>query len=150
MDDIQASLANVSPSVIAATLAAVFIGLNTVVRLVTKHNEGFKRDAFARSSFANPFASVSILSNKDSVLTRDKVGTSMQQYDELFAGARTDVGSLQQEESIKKREKEYKTMINNFYDLVTDFYEWGWGQVSLPFILRRWWWWCSIRLVHKG
>jgi sterol 24-C-methyltransferase len=40
------------------------------------------------------------------------------------------VGTTTTSESIEKREKEYATMVNSFYDLVTDFYEWGWGQVS--------------------
>lgn len=71
----------------------------------------------------------SLLQNKDSVLKRNQVKNSMDDYDDLFTGARKNVGSLHDQSSIQKREKEYKTMINNFYDLVTDFYEWGWGQV---------------------
>jgi len=50
------------------------------------------------------------------------------QYDELFAGARGEAGAITTDESIAKRQSEYQTMVNNFYDLVTDFYEWGWGQ----------------------
>ncbi len=73
--------------------------------------------------------SATLLQNKDSVLKRNQVKNSMDDYDDLFTGARKNVGSLHDQASIQKREKEYKTMINNFYDLVTDFYEWGWGQV---------------------
>jgi hypothetical protein len=102
--------------------------------VVTKLARSFKRDS--SNTFSNAVTgSVSILSNKDSVLKRDQVQKSMDGYDNLFAGARTNVGSLHEEASIKKREKEYKTMVNSFYDLVTDFYEWGWGQVSF---LRHW------------
>lgn len=32
------------------------------------------------------------------------------------------------QESIQERRDKYQTMITNFYDLVTDFYEYGWGQ----------------------
>jgi len=57
---------------------------------------------------------------------------SVKEYLGLFDG-KTDVkasqsGSLSTKESIKKREEGYNTMVTNFYDLVTDFYEWGWGQ----------------------
>ena len=123
-DEIQASLPEtVSAPMLAAALASIVLA-NIVFRM-----RGFKRDGSA--SFADTVTgAVSILSNKDSVLQRDGVQKSMSQYDDLFKGARTDVGSLHQDESIKKREKEYKTMVSNFYDLVTDFYEWGWGQVS--------------------
>ena len=68
-----------------------------------------------------------LLSNPDS---RDKVNDSIAEYEALFAGARKDVGKTSTSESIKQRAKEYKTLVDNFYDLVTDFYEWGWGQVS--------------------
>jgi sterol 24-C-methyltransferase len=106
---------------------ASIISLNVIVRAA----KSFKRDARG-DSFGNIITgSVSILSNKDSVLKREQVNESMDGYDKLFDGARKNVGSLHQEESIRTREKEYnKTMINNFYDLVTDFYEYGWGQVS--------------------
>lgn len=30
--------------------------------------------------------------------------------------------------SVEDREKEYATMVNAYYDLATEFYEWGWGQ----------------------
>jgi hypothetical protein len=110
-----------------ALTAAVAISANV---LFIWARSSFKRDAVSRS-FANLITgSVSILSNKDSVLKRAEVQKSMDGYDALFKGARSSVGSLHKQESIKNREKEYKTMINNFYDLVTDFYEWGWSQVS--------------------
>lgn len=115
-----------SASVIAGTLASV-ISVNLVVRLA----RSFNRDGVS-NAFGNIItASVSLLSNKDSVLKRENVRDSMDGYEILFDGARKKVGSLHNEDSIKTREKEYKTMINNFYDLVTDFYEYGWGQVSV-------------------
>jgi hypothetical protein len=89
----------------------------------------FERDA-TKSSFKNTFTgSCSILSNNDSVLRRENVKESIEGYEKLFKGARKDVGSISSDESIRKRELEYKSMVNSFYDLVTDFYEWGWGQV---------------------
>lgn len=65
------------------------------------------------------------------MLGRDGVKGSIEGYEGLFSGARKQVGTTTTSESIEKREKEYATMVNSFYDLVTDFYEWGWGQVSL-------------------
>ena len=123
-DEIRAALPEtVSAPLLAGALATIVLA-NVIFRV-----RAFKRDG--SESFSDTVTgSVSILSNKDSVLQRDGVQKSMSQYDDLFKGARTNVGSLHQEDSIKKREKEYKTMVSNFYDLVTDFYEWGWGQVS--------------------
>ena len=124
LDGIQAALPEpVTTPMVAGAFAAI-VTINLVIR-----SRSFKRDG--SESFSDLVTgSVNILSNKDSVLQRDQVSKSMAEYDELFEGARKNVGSLHKEESIKKREKEYKTMVNNFYDLVTDFYEWGWGQVS--------------------
>jgi len=114
---------NMTVPVLAGAGAAI-IGVNIAYRAA----RSFQRDAKG-NTFGDIVASVNILSNKDSVLQREKVKESMDDYDNLFAGARKNVGSLHQDESIKTRQKEYKTMVNNFYDLVTDFYEWGWGQV---------------------
>jgi len=96
----------------------------------------FKRDA-AGNTFNDFFTgSTNILSNRDSVLKRDQVKDSIAGYENLFSGARKEVGAIHSEESIKTRENEYQTMVNSFYDLVTDFYEWGWGQ-SFHFAPRR-------------
>lgn len=73
---------------------------------------------------------MSLLSNSDSVLGRDGVKECIEGYEGLFSGARKQVGTTSSSQSIENREKEYATMVNSFYDLVTDFYEWGWGQVS--------------------
>ncbi len=44
--------------------------------------------------------------------------------------------SEQKNGTIMSRAKNYKTMINHYYDLVTDFYEYGWGQ-SFHFAPRK-------------
>ncbi|OQR90719.1 sterol 24c-methyltransferase [Thraustotheca clavata] len=72
--------------------------------------------------------STRLLSNPDSVLSRDAVNSRFENYDKLFAGARKEAGAISTEESIKLRQSEYKLMVDSFYDLVTDFYEYGWGQ----------------------
>lgn len=114
-----------STATLVAGAAISIVSLNLIFSL----SKSFKRDSVG-NSFGNVVTgSVSLLQNKDSVLKREEVKDSMDGYDNLFAGARKDVGSLHKEESIQKRQKEYQTMVNSFYNLVTDFYEWGWGQV---------------------
>ena len=73
----------------------------------------------------------SLLSNPDSVLSRDEVKESINGYETLFAGSKKNVGKTSTSDSIMIRAKEYQNMVNSFYDLVTDFYEWGWGQVRI-------------------
>jgi len=53
---------------------------------------------------------------------------SIQGFNQLYEGAREKVGETSTSHSVDKRKEEYKGMIDTFYNLVTDFYEWGWGQ----------------------
>ena len=91
-------------------------------------SSSFKRDVHNKT-FNTVSGATGLLSNPDSVLSREKVKGSIDEYETLFAGARENVGKTSTTDSIEHREKEYRTMVNSFYDLVTDFYEWGWGQV---------------------
>ena len=123
------SLFDGSLTSLVAGAAISIVSLNIIFALF----KSFKRDSIG-NSFGNVVTgSVSLLQNRDSVLKREEVKDSMDGYDNLFAGARKDVGSLHSKESIEKRQKEYQTMVNSFYNLVTDFYEWGWGQVRVFF-----------------
>lgn len=123
MDGLSDSSTISLPFVAIVSASAVII-INLLLRVF---QSGFKRSV--HTSFSNVLVGVtSILSNKDSVLNRDGVNDSIKGYENLFTGARNDIGSITNDESIKTRQKEYKTMVNSFYDLVTDFYEWGWGQ----------------------
>lgn len=101
------------------------VGAHLVLSFILK---SFTRDG--DKSFGSVGDAASLLSNNDSVLGRDGVKHSIAEYEGLFSGARKKVGTTSTADSIQNREKEYKTMVNSFYDLVTDFYEWGWGQVS--------------------
>lgn len=69
-----------------------------------------------------------ILNNTDHTLKKDEFGSSIEDYESMFAGARKETGAITSEESIEVRKERYAAMINHFYNLVTDFYEWGWGQ----------------------
>ena len=112
---------------------ATFIVLMNFMFFRSKGSGKFERDAKGSSFKSTLTGSISILSNNDSVLRREHVKDSIDGYEKLFKGARKDVGTISSEESIRKRELEYKSMVNSFYDLVTDFYEWGWGQVRFFF-----------------
>lgn len=70
-----------------------------------------------------------VLANEDSVLQRNGIEDSVKGYEKLFDGARASIGKTSTDMSVEKRSKEYQTLVNSFYNLVTDFYQIGWGQV---------------------
>jgi len=72
-----------------------------------------------------------MLANEDSVLPQQEVKDSVLEYEKLFDGVRENVGTTSTEESVEKRSKEYQTLVNSYYNLVTDFYQMGWGQVRI-------------------
>jgi len=109
----------------------------TITSYVVKKMSGDVKRAKGSDSFGHTITGgANLLSNRDSVLSRDGVKGSIEGYEKLFNGAREEHGATSQNESVQERAKEYKTMVNSFYDLVTDFYEWGWGQ-SFHFAPRR-------------
>jgi ribonuclease HIII len=111
-DEVLAILPNGAATPVVVCVASI-ISVNVIVRAA----KSFRRDAKG-NSFGNIITgSVSLLSNKDSVLKREQVSESMDGYDKLFDGARKNIGSLHEKESIKTREKEYETMINSFYNV---------------------------------
>jgi len=113
---------DIDSRVVYAAGAAILIPVTTKL-----FQSWFRRDV--HTSYSNVFTgSVSLLNNNDSVLKREEVKDSIDEYEDLFDGARKENGAITSNESIQKREKEYQTMVNSFYNLVTDFYEWGWGQ----------------------
>ena len=67
-----------------------------------------------------------ILNNADHTLNKNEFEGSIRDYENMFEGARS--GSITRAESIDERKARYAAMVNHFYNLVTDFYEWGWGQ----------------------
>lgn len=124
ISDVRNALGEDAIAPVGIACLALF-SANVVVRVSRK----WRRDANG-NTFSDFFTgSFNILSNKDSVLKRGEVKDSINGYEDLYSGARKDVGHISTEDSMKKREKEYKTMVDSFYNLVTDFYEWGWGQV---------------------
>lgn len=116
---------------VVGTLSALVLVHLLFTRLFSSYN-AFKRNVHTKT-FNTVSGATGLLSNPDSVLSREKVMGSIAEYETLFAGARKNVGKTSTSDSIEHREKEYRTMVNSFYDLVTDFYEWGWGQVDSIF-----------------
>ena len=57
-------------------------------------------------------------------LTRDEVKSVVDDYTGLQAA------------SVERKKEEYRQLVNNYFDLATDFYEWGWGK-SFHFAPRR-------------
>jgi sterol 24-C-methyltransferase len=72
--------------------------------------------------------SLRILNNTDHTLQGEEFSSSIADYETMFSGAREQTGAITSEESIEVRRERYAAMINHFYNLVTDFYEWGWCQ----------------------
>lgn len=72
--------------------------------------------------------SMKLLNNSDHTLQKSEFEHSILDYENMFAGARKETGAITSEESIEVRKAKYATMVNHFYNLVTDFYEWGWCQ----------------------
>lgn len=72
--------------------------------------------------------SLRILNNADHTLSGQEFSESIADYENMFAGARKETGAITTEESVEVRRERYAAMINHFYNLVTDFYEWGWCQ----------------------
>eukprot|EP01041_Mallomonas_annulata_P008204 gene8204-16870_t len=69
-----------------------------------------------------------ILNNADHTLGKSEFSSSIADYEGMFDGARKATGAITSDESVDQRRVRYAAMIDHFYNLVTDFYEWGWGQ----------------------
>jgi sterol 24-C-methyltransferase len=81
------------------------------------------------NDYDNQFSgAVKILNNTDHTLKTDEFSKSMDDYHSMFGGARSEIGKITTDASVELRKKRYDDMVNHFYNLVTDFYEWGWGQ----------------------
>src|SRR5688572_30119576 len=61
-------------------------------------------------------------------LGEDAVAPTLEAYSGFYDGAQPD--------AVAQRKGRYRDLINQYYDLVTDFYEYGWGQ-SFHFAPRR-------------
>ena len=80
------------------------------------------------TDYQSGLGGVKLLNNSDHTLQGDQFNSSINDYSSMFGGAREKTGAITSEESVELRKKRYADMVNHFYNLVTDFYEYGWGQ----------------------
>lgn len=108
----------------------VAVGVSAVITLgagvVLYRKASMNRDAHDYDSQLT--GGLKILNNEDHTLKGKEFQESILDYESMFAGARKQTGAITNQESVEERKEKYATMINHFYNLVTDFYEWGWGQ----------------------
>jgi sterol 24-C-methyltransferase len=70
---------------------------------------------------------------KPESMSREAVAKNVDRYEDLY-----EKPGGSEEAAIQKRKENYTSLVNNFYDLVTSFYEYGWGQ-SFHFAPRKTW-----------
>lgn len=110
-----------NPAVVGASAAATLLAGAFLYR-----RPRMKRDG---NDYDNQLTgSIRILNNADHTLKGDQFQSSIADYENMFSGARKETGAITSAESVEQRKQRYADMVNHFYNLVTDFYEWGWGQ----------------------
>jgi len=108
----------------------IIVGASTIAALLTGYIV-FRKPSMNRDvhDYDNQLTSgLKILNNADSTLKSGDVKDSINDYEGMFKDARNKVGKISDEESIQVRKDRYAKMVDHFYNLVTDFYEYGWGQ----------------------
>jgi sterol 24-C-methyltransferase len=109
---------------------SVAVGVSAVATVITGvwiwRKADLRRDGREYNSQIS--GSMRLLNNTDHTLTGNQFSESINDYEGMFAGARKETGAITSEESIEVRRARYAAMIDHFYNLVTDFYEWGWCQ----------------------
>jgi len=68
-----------------------------------------------------------LLKNKETLVKAGKVDGTYEAYESHF-GKTSRAGTKEHDTLLKKRQAGYMDMVQHFYDLVTDFYEYGWGD----------------------
>lgn len=125
--DVEVAVANAvkyaeqNPAVVGVSAAATLLAGFFIFRRPAMKRDGNDYD----NQFTGGFK---ILNNDDHTLKNDQFKTSIADYESMFDGARQNTGAITSEESVEQRKARYAAMVDHFYNLVTDFYEWGWGQ----------------------
>lgn len=111
-----------NPLIVGASAVVGLLGL----RMLFTPKRSMKRDG---KDFESASGVLKLLSNQQTTMgdtTQGSVDKNITQYLDQYQGART--GATTTDESIKARAAQYDLVVNSFYNVVTDFYEWGWGQ----------------------
>jgi len=81
-------------------------------------------------SMEGDLSRISAITRKENAKQRNEVDSAFSDYSALY--------DEQKGGSVEARKTNYTTMVNHFYDLATDFYEFGWGH-SFHFATRHKW-----------
>lgn len=100
--------------------AVTVLGSLFVFSKSTKKHQGHDYDKFNGTS--------NLLTGSDHTLAKDDFKNVVDDYESMFTGARRETGAITSDISIDERKKRYANMVDHFYNIVTDFYEYGWGQ----------------------
>lgn len=65
---------------------------------------------------------------------KNKISKELKEYYGLFEDNK-DASFTTSSQDKNQRQEKYQTLTQNFYDLVTDFYEYGWGE-SVSFLIK--------------
>lgn len=109
-----------NPVVVGAAGVVTLVGVVSICRKKSMRRDGKDYDSAT--------GGVRLLNNSDHTLKRDEFSSSVNDYEGMFDGARATTGAISSDDSIQERKDRYADMVNHFYNLVTDFYEYGWGQ----------------------
>lgn len=107
-------------AVVGASAAAALVAGFLIFRKAEMKRDG--------SDYQSNAASMKILNNTDHTIKGNEFKSSIEDYENMFSGARAETGAITTDESVELRKARYADMVNHFYNLCTDFYEWGWGQ----------------------
>lgn len=124
VDDIVKDIIKYSENnqVVVGTSAATAL-LGIVLLLSRKSN--LNRDAQDYDSITG---AAKLFSGKEHTLKDSEFKSTINDYEGMFSGARKETGAITTTESIDERKERYAAMVDHFYNIVTDFYEYGWGQ----------------------
>lgn len=81
-------------------------------------------------SMEGDLSRIKAITRKEKAQQRNEVDSAFSDYSGLYDEKKGG--------SVEARKNNYTTMVNHFYDLVTDFYEFGWGH-SFHFAARHMW-----------
>ena len=108
---------------VGTTTITTIVGL--IYLLTKKSTTNLNRD----STDYNSITGVNkLFSGKEHTLKDSEFKSTINDYEGMFSGARTETGAITTTESIDERKERYAAMVDHFYNIVTDFYEYGWGQ----------------------
>jgi len=115
-------------ALVAPTVAAFALGLQSPIFWAATVVSAGLVFWNARGQGYRKIGATGLLTGKELEVTQGAVEKHFDHYASHFGNDSRDKESKEHKSLQGKREQNYTEMVNNFYDLVTDFYEYGWGQ----------------------